>query len=111
MTVGGPAARGAQAWRVAEAGVVVRVRVTPKSSRVGIDGVEATADGPAFKVRVRDVPEDGKANRAVIEVLAKSLGCPRSAVTLVTGARGRIKTFAVAGEAKDLAAQLERLAS
>ena len=44
-----------------------------------------------LKVRVRAVPEKGKANKTVEVVLAKALGLPKSAVRVVTGETSRIK--------------------
>lgn len=85
-------------WRVTPSGVVVRVRLTPKSSVERIDGLEATADGPALKARVRAVPEDGKANAAIERLLADWLGVPKSSVSLVAGAKSRVKSLAVSGD-------------
>ncbi len=99
-------------WRATREGVVVRVRVTPKSSREGVDGLEATADGAALKVRVRAVPEDGAANTAVTALLAKWLGLPKSSVELVAGGKSRVKTLAVRGDPADLEKALaERLSA
>ncbi|AXQ92641.1 DUF167 domain-containing protein [Cereibacter azotoformans] len=69
-------------------GVPFAVRVTPRASRERIDVQEGTV-----RVHVTCVPEDGKANRAVTEVLAKALGVAKSRLTLVRGATGRDKTF------------------
>jgi uncharacterized protein YggU (UPF0235/DUF167 family) len=72
------------------------VRVTPnaRSARIAIEP-EAT-DGPRIKVWVTVPPEDGKANRAVIMILAKALGLPKSALTLEHGDTSRIKVIRVA---------------
>jgi uncharacterized protein YggU (UPF0235/DUF167 family) len=72
------------------------VRVTPnaRSARIAIEP-EAT-DGPRIKVWVTVPPEDGKANRAVIMILAKALGLPKSALTLERGDTSRIKVIRVA---------------
>ncbi len=93
-------------WRAGKDGVVVRVRVTPKSSREAIDGLETTAEGPAFKARVRAVPEDGAANAAVAALLAKWLGVPKRSVELLSGGKSRIKSFAVSGDPAALEAIL-----
>jgi uncharacterized protein (TIGR00251 family) len=80
-------------------GVRVRVRVTPKASRTAIAGVVAMADGGhALKVTVTVVPEDGKANDAVIRLLAKAWKLPKSAITLLVGATDRNKLLHVAGD-------------
>lgn len=69
------------------------VRVQPRSSRTGIDGLH----GEALRVRVNAPPVEGAANEAVIEVIAAALGVPRRAVRIVTGAQGRSKVLEVDG--------------
>lgn len=101
-------AAGEQPWMPVSDGLRVRVRLTPKSSRDEISGIEDTAEGCALKARVRAVPEDGKANAAVAELLAKWLGVPKSSVTLAAGGKSRIKTLHVAGRAADLATLVAR---
>ena len=61
-------------------------------------------------MRVRAVPDQGKANAAVTALLAAALEVPKSAVELVAGDTARIKTFEIAGNAEELAARLEKLA-
>lgn len=104
-------AASARPWQAAPGGLTLSVRATPKGGRDAIDGIEQLASGQAvLKIRVRAVPEDGKANTALIAVIAKSAGIPRSAVSLVRGASGRIKVFRLAGDPGTLAAALERMA-
>jgi uncharacterized protein (TIGR00251 family) len=93
-------------WWQGDACVIVRVRLTPKSSKDAIDGVEATADGPAFRARVRAVPAEGQANAAIERLLAEWLDVPRSCVALVSGQKSRVKSLRVAGEARELEALL-----
>ena len=83
------------------------MRVTPKSTREGIDGVVETAQGPALTVRVRAVAEKGEANRAVEAVVAEWLGVPKSSVAVTAGGKSRLKTVLVAGEPGRLAALVE----
>ena len=92
-------------------GVELRVRLTPKSSRDGIEGVETAADGSShLKARVRAVPEDGKANKALIRLLAGELGIPAGAIALVSGGTARLKTLRLDGEFAALEARLLKLA-
>lgn len=87
------------------------VRVTPKSARDGVEGVAETAEGLALKVRVRAVAEDGKANRAVEQVLAGWLGVAKTRVAVAKGDTSRIKTLFVSGETAEIEALLaQRLA-
>ncbi|MEK7820517.1 MAG: DUF167 family protein [Pseudomonadota bacterium] len=84
-------------------GVRVRVRLTPKASADRIDGVRAdAAGGVALKVAVTAVPEDGRANAALIALLAKAWRVPKTAITLVAGAGNRNKTLLVAGDPQGL---------
>lgn len=97
-------------WRPIGDGLVVRIRLTPKSSRDTIEGIEDTAEGAAVRARVRAVPSDGAANAALSALFAKWLGIPKTDVALVAGGKSRIKSLAVRGEpvqlARDLAAKL-----
>ena len=74
----------------AEPGRIFAVRVTPNASRE-----QVTLDGERFLVRVTCPPEDGKANKAVTKLLAKTLGVPPTRLTLVKGQTGRDKLFQV----------------
>ena len=92
-------------------GVTLNLRVTPNAGRDAIDGVETRADGEmVLRVRVRAVPDRGRANAAVLALLAEALGVPKSRVTLLAGATARRKTVAVTGDPLDLAERLRRLA-
>ncbi len=84
-------------------GVWVAVRVIPKAFRVGIDGVATGADGTAYlKVRVTVAPEKGKANAAVVKLLAKSWGLAPVQVTVVSGAAARNKVLEIEGHSAAL---------
>jgi uncharacterized protein len=72
------------------------VRVTPKGGRDAIDGWGADAEGRRFlKVRVSAAPADGAANAAVVALLAKALGRPKSGVRIVAGDTARLKLVEV----------------
>jgi|SRR3989440_12664230 len=79
----------------------LRLRVAPGAARAGVVG----RHGDAWKVRVAAVPEDGRANEAVVRLLAETLSIPRDAVTLVSGHGGRDKIVELAGLGP---AQIER---
>ena len=82
------------------------VRVQPKASADRIeDWAEDDAGRKFLKVRVRAVPEDGKANSAVQKLVAKWLGLPKSAVRVVTGGKTRLKGLEIDGP-PELAARL-----
>lgn len=84
------------------------VRLTPKGGRDCIEGWMTDADGARLlKVRVSAVPEDGKANAALIRLLAKTFGVANSTVRIVSGAQSRIKIVEIAGEPVTLNARLD----
>jgi len=62
-----------------------------------------------LRLRVKAVPDKGKANAAAIALLAKALGLPKSAVTLVAGDTARLKTVEIEGDPVLLAARIEAL--
>ncbi len=98
--------------RHTESGIEVAVRLTPRSSKDAIEGVGQTADGGQhLKARVRALPEDGKANRALERLAAKWFGVAPRDVSVVAGATSRLKTLAVNGDAESLAARVKTASS
>lgn len=78
------------------------VRLTPGASADRIDGWDVDAEGrPVLKVRVRARPVEGEANEALIRLLAKALGTPKSAVALQRGGQSRTKMIDIAGLSND----------
>lgn len=96
---------GASVCRRTGDGIVLAVRLTPKSAREEIGGIEETADGRrAIRARVRAVPEKGGANAALEKLVARWLGVPPSRVRLAGGGKARLKSVAVAGDPEELSA-------
>ena len=92
------------------AGITIRVRLTPRGGRDAVDGVEMLSDGTAvLKARVRAAPENGSANAALEELLAKTLGVPKSTVEVTKGAGSRVKTVRISGAKETLRKLIERL--
>ena len=87
-----------------------RVRLTPKGGRDAIDGWWTDGTGRALKARVAAPPEDGKANAALIGLLAQTLDVRKSDVRIASGAASRVKTIEVAGDDALLAARLAKVA-
>lgn len=93
-------------------GITLFVRLTPKSAKDAVEGVEATDDGRAhLKARVRAVPEDGKANAALEKLLAKWLGIAARDVSIGAGATSRLKQVKISGDPEALAMKLAALGS
>ena len=100
----------ADPWRFSTQGISVAVRVTPRSGRDEVDGLETLADGRiVLKVRVRAIADGGEANRAVIEVIAKALGVPKAKARIRSGMTSRLKQIAVDGDPARLGDTLRRL--
>ncbi|MDN5926444.1 MAG: DUF167 family protein [Hyphomicrobiales bacterium] len=91
-------------------GVTLAVRLTPKSSRDAIEGIEVGADGRScVKARVRALPSEGAANDALTRLVAKWIGVPRREVSILSGATSRSKILLVRGDAKELAEKIRGL--
>jgi uncharacterized protein (TIGR00251 family) len=71
----------------------VRLRVSPGANSAHVVG----RHGEAWKVRVAAPPEGGRANEAVVRLLAETLSLPRDAVTLVSGHGARDKIVELTG--------------
>ena len=85
------------------------VKVTPRARRPGVGGIVADAGGARLAISVREVPEEGRANRAACAALARALDLPLSAVSVTAGASARRKTLQVRGDPRHLAAKLAAL--
>ena len=97
-------------WRVSGDAVLLSLRLTPKSSRDALEGIETLADGRSvLKARVRAVPEDGKANLALLRLLADQMDLPIRALSLATGATGRTKVIRIEGAPEVTLARLAAL--
>ena len=95
-------------YRIAPDGIVLTVRLTPHADRDAVTGVGALADGhEVAHVRVRAVPEDGAANRALVVLLANIFHRPKSTIGLIAGATARVKQVKIAGTPAELAAVVE----
>jgi len=81
------------------------VRVTPNAGRDAIEGVETRDDGSAvLRLRVAAVPDTGRANAAVMALLAKALGVPKTRMRVTSGETARLKTVFIEGDAGALVA-------
>ncbi len=89
-------------------GLVVAVQVVPRAPRDAILGIAPTADGgAALKVGVTAAPEGGRANAALLRVLADAWDVPKSALSVARGATGRRKQIHIEGETRTLFPKLQ----
>lgn len=76
----------------------VAIHLTPKASRDRIEGVAPAAGGAAIKIKVTAAPERGRANAALIHLLAKAWGVAPSRIDLVAGTADRRKGVLLRGD-------------
>ena len=96
-------------WQTHSDHVRLTVRLTPNGGRDALDDIEPGADGePMLKARVTAVPEKGKANKALIALVAKALKIPKSSISVISGDTSRKKILRIDGDTEDV---LEKLGS
>jgi len=89
-------------------GILLDVRVTAKSAATRLAGLHTAADGiVSLAVKVSAPPDKGKANAAVIGVLAEAFGLPKSTVSIAAGETSRRKTVHISGNPEGLAPRIE----
>lgn len=87
--------------------LLLQVRVQPRASRSRLDAI----DGGRLHLRVGAPPVDGGANRAVVELLAATLGIARGRVSITRGEGSRAKQVRIAGAAHEAGELRARLVS
>ena len=88
-------------------GVRLALRLTPRASRNGVDGIADDAEGrPVLRLRLVAPPVEGAANKALIAFLAKTLSLRKADITIHSGETSRVKILHLAGES---AAILDKL--
>jgi uncharacterized protein (TIGR00251 family) len=70
----------------------IQVKVKPRSKT---EDVTREMDGDVYVVRVKEPPVEGRANRAVLKLLAKHLGVPESRLSIVSGLTSKNKVIEV----------------
>jgi uncharacterized protein len=94
-------------YAATQGGVRLALRLTPRASRNGVDGIADDAEGrPVLKLRLVAPPVEGAANKALIAFLAKTLSLRKADITIRSGETSRIKILHLAG---DSAAILHKL--
>ena len=77
---------------------IIKIRVTPNAKHEKITEIpvlDENANERHFRVYVTVVPEDGKANKAVLKLLSKTLGLPKSSLVIIKGETARDKVIEV----------------
>jgi hypothetical protein len=85
------------------AGVRVRIRVTPRARATRIDGLQDDPQGGVrLRVSVVEAADAGRANLAVLALLARTWRLPKRALSIAAGVADRRKTISIAGDGKSL---------
>lgn len=99
-------------YRIETDGLTLFLRVTPNAGADRIEGAETLADGRiVLRLRVAAVPDRGRANAAVLALLAKALGLPKSALQLTSGETARLKSVRISGDGPALATRIDALSA
>ena len=89
-------------------GVRLALRLTPRASRNGVDGVVADAEGrPLLKLRLVAPPVEGAANEALIAFLAKTLSLRKADITIRSGETSRVNILHLAGDSAAILRKLD----
>lgn len=74
----------------------ITIKLTPSGKKNEIKGWETNDAGERYlRVQITAAPEKGKANEALIKLLAKHYDTPKSAITLIRGETSRVKTLEI----------------
>lgn len=87
-------------------GVRIAIRLTPRAKADRLLGIGDSPGGRVLRASVVAPPEAGRANEALLRLLARSWGLPRRDLSLTVGMSGRNKVVHVAGAPEALAARL-----
>ena len=96
-------------WRPGAGMVLLSVKVQPKSRRPGVQGLAPDVEGERLRIGVAEPAEDGRANKAVCDILARALGLPAATVNVTHGKTSRQKTIQIDVPPDAIAKKLEAL--
>lgn len=98
-------------FHATENSVLLNIRLTPNARQEGVGNVLFDDKGVAWlKASVRAVPENGKANKALIAFLAKRLKLPKSTIEIISGHQARTKKLSIENTTDSLINSLKELA-
>jgi uncharacterized protein YggU (UPF0235/DUF167 family) len=97
----------ARCYQRAKAGCHLFVRLTPNAAKDEVLGLEDGVDGPLLRAKVRAVPDKGRANKALCDLIAAWLGLSKSDVSLKSGSKSRLKTLLLQGQAEDMTSTID----
>jgi uncharacterized protein (TIGR00251 family) len=90
-------------------GILLFIRLTPNARKDEVLGRVEGTDGPLIAAKVHAIPDKGKANKALIALIAKWLGLAKSEISLKSGSKSRLKTLLINGTTDELLAALDQV--
>jgi uncharacterized protein (TIGR00251 family) len=76
--------------------MLLHIKLTPNAKTDKIDGKYIDENGQEYiKVYTTAIPEDNKANKQLIKIIAKEYNCPKSSIELIKGHKCRLKTLKI----------------
>jgi len=103
-----PPSKNPNPYSAVEGGVRLAVRLTPRASRNGLDGIVVGADGrPVLQLRLAAPPVEGAANKALIGFLADVLNLRKADIAIRSGETARLKILHLAGDGAAIARRLD----
>lgn len=80
-------------------GVVLFLKLTPKAAKDSLQRLEEDSAGQLrLRATVTAIPEKGRANAALIKLLSKKLGLPKTSIELIAGEQSRQKSVLLKGD-------------
>ena len=97
-------------YELMDEGLRIFVRATSAAAKNEISGIWNGANGEQrLAVKVSAAPDKGKANDAIVKLLAKRFGLPKSSLSIMSGETSRLKSIAIAGDCDELVAMVNVL--
>jgi uncharacterized protein (TIGR00251 family) len=91
-------------------GLRLAIRLSPRAKTARLNGLLVTAEGgKVLAATVTAPPEDGRANEALLRLLARTWRLPKRDLSIVAGAASRHKTVHIAGDPQQLYDRLAAL--
>lgn len=89
-------------------GLLLFVKLTPNARQDEVLGNVEGIEGPLIAAKVRAIPDKGKANKALLALIAKWMNITKSELTLKSGHKSRLKTISITGNTNELIAMLDQ---
>ncbi|MAZ04674.1 MAG: YggU family protein [Sneathiella sp.] len=97
------------ALRRGDGGVLLDIRLTPNAAHNRVEGVIIDGEGrPRLKIKVTAIPENGKANSALVKLMSKSTKRGKGDFEIISGKLDRNKTLLIKGDPVPVEAEIRK---